>query len=164
MGEQRASGARGEVKIAPWAAVARRKGPSKKLLFGALVAVAAIAYLIVSGMRGATVYSLTVSELKAKGQAAIGQGVRVAGKLDGRSVSWDANGLVLRFTIRDGAETLPVVYKGVKPDMFNDSAEVIVEGKLQPDGVFEAKTLLLKCPSKYESGTPIYETPAAKQS
>ena len=150
-------------ELAPRAGEVRRKGSQIRLLAVALVALAGMAYLIVSGMQGATVYSLTIPELKAKGQAAVGQGARVAGILDGSSVSWDADSLMLKFTIRDGSQALSVVYKGVRPDMFNDGAETIVEGKLLPDGTFEAKTLMLKCPSKYESGTAVYETPTPRR-
>lgn len=152
-------------EVTEWAASTRRKGPPRKVLVGAVLAVAAIAYLILSGMRGTTVYSLTIGELKARGEGAIGQGARVSGILDASSVSWDADAVRLEFELKgDGeADTLHVVHEGVKPDMFNDGAEVIVEGKLLPGGVFEAKTLLLKCPSKYESGTPVYEaTPNAE--
>ena len=47
---------------------------------------------------------------------------------------------------------------GIIPDTFVDEADVVVEGARRPDGVFEATTLLAKCPSKYESaqaGSPI---------
>lgn len=140
-------------QVAPWAAEGRRKGTQKKLIIVALVAVAAIAYLIISNVQGAAAYSVTISELKAKGPDVVGKGVRVAGLLDGSSVSWEARETMLRFTLRDQAESLAVAYRGVKPDMFNDGAEVIVEGKLLPDGTFEAKNLMLKCPSKYEAGS-----------
>ncbi len=129
----------------------RRKGPRLGVLVGSLVAVAAIAYLVVSGMRGATLYSLTIPELHTRGAAAVGQGVRVSGILDGSSVVWDAESLRLSFTIMQGEEALPVVYRGAKPEMFRDGAEVIAEGKLAVDGTFHAGKLLLKCPSKYEA-------------
>ncbi len=143
---------------AEWAAGAQRRRQRTRILVVAAVIVVVIVYLVISSARGATQYSLTISELQAKGQAAIGQGARVAGVLDGNSVSWDAQGLVLKFVLTGQGTTLPVVYRGVKPDMFRDGAEVIVEGKLGVDGTFEAKTLLLKCPSKYESGTAVYGT------
>lgn len=141
-------------KTTEWAAGARRKGPSRKVLIGALVVVAAIVYLVASGMRGATVYSLTVGELKDRGPDVVGQGVRVSGILDGDTVSFDSQALLLTFTLRDGDQSLPVLYEGVKPDNMKDDAEVIVEGKLRPDGTLEAKTLLFKCPSKYEAADP----------
>lgn len=51
-----------------------------------------------------------------------------------------------------GDRTITVRYTGVVPDTFKDKAEVIVGGKLAPDGsVFMADELVAKCPSKYEA-------------
>ena len=145
-------------EAAEWAVGTRRRRQQTRILIAAAVIVVVIVYLVISSAKGATQYSLTIGELQAKGQTAIGQGARVSGLLDGNSISWDAQNLVLRFLLTGQGSTLPVVYKGIKPDMFRDGAEVIVEGKLGADGTFEAKTLLLKCPSKYASGTAVYET------
>ena len=58
----------------------------------------------------------------------------------------------------------PVVYRGVIPDTFTDSADVIVEGRLGRDGTFQATTLLAKCASRYESAPDKYRTtPAYRQ-
>lgn len=133
------------------AAGARRKGPPTKVLAVGLVAVAAIVYLVFFGMQGATVYSLTIPELLAKGPEAVGQGLRVTGMLDGESVSFDPQAVLLSFNLVSEGQTLPVVHKGVKPDNMRDDAEVIVEGKLRADGIFEASSLMFKCPSKYEA-------------
>jgi cytochrome c-type biogenesis protein CcmE len=61
----------------------------------------------------------------------------------------------LRFTIVDleGDENLPVVYQGVVPDTFRVGNEVVIEGQLNSDGIFQADTLMPKCPSKYEPNT-----------
>lgn len=45
---------------------------------------------------------------------------------------------------------LPVVYNRVKPDLLADEVEVVVEGTMV-DGVFQARKVLVKCPSKYEA-------------
>ncbi len=149
----------GPDEVTEWASRTRRRGPRWQMLAGALLAVAALAYLIVWGVRGAAVYSLTISELKARGPAAVGQGVRVTGFLDSGSVTWDAQGLTLGFVLRDAGGSLPVTYRGARPDGMSGDAEVIVEGKLLPNGSFQAKALLFKCPSRYEAGTPASETP-----
>jgi cytochrome c-type biogenesis protein CcmE len=63
-----------------------------------------------------------------------------------------ANGLGASFTMRDlenPKDTLYVQYKGALPDTFEKGAEVIVEGRMEGK-VFMAKTLMTKCPSKYE--------------
>ena len=50
-----------------------------------------------------------------------------------------------------GDTSLPVVYSGVVPDAFKQNADVVVEGSLTRAGTFEADSLLVKCPSKYEA-------------
>jgi cytochrome c-type biogenesis protein CcmE len=50
----------------------------------------------------------------------------------------------------EGEARIPVRYKGVKPDMFQAGAAVIVEGRIGPDGVLQADNLMTRCPSKYE--------------
>ena len=51
----------------------------------------------------------------------------------------------------DGTDTMSVRYGKELPDTFVDEAEVVVEGEIGADKVFEAHTLLAKCPSKYEA-------------
>ncbi|NIM07412.1 MAG: cytochrome c maturation protein CcmE, partial [Armatimonadetes bacterium] len=62
-------------------------------------------------------------------------------------------GTVLKFTIidSDGDKVLPVVFRGVAPDTFKEDADVVAEGYLTPEGVFQASTILAKCPSRYEA-------------
>jgi cytochrome c-type biogenesis protein CcmE len=49
--------------------------------------------------------------------------------------------------------TLPIVYNGIKPDMFAVDRDVIVDGELR-QGTFYASKLLTQCPSKYEAPKP----------
>lgn len=124
-----------------------------KFLVGGLVILAAVAYLIVSALTSTGAYYRTVSEVRQQQQTLIGKQVRVSGKLLAESIVWEPLNLQLNFLIADeDGTTLPVHFEGVKPDNMTEAAEVIVEGKLRPDGVMEAKTLLLKCPSRYEEG------------
>jgi len=50
--------------------------------------------------------------------------------------------------------TMQIVYEGVQPDLLKNEAQAIVTGKLGADGIFYAKELLLKCPTKYEEALP----------
>jgi cytochrome c-type biogenesis protein CcmE len=122
-----------------------------RFLIVAAVVVAVLAYLILSSTQGSAVYALTIQELKGHGSAIYGRGVRVGGTVDGNSIVYDANQVLLKFELVDGQDTLPVIYKGARPDMFRDGAQALVEGKYRPSGTFEATKLLLKCPSKYEA-------------
>jgi len=75
--------------------------------------------------------------------------VRVTGLVVGQTIDWDPQQMILRFDIADDSGSLPVLYKGVRPDMLRDGVQAVVEGKYTASGVFEATSVLLKCPSKY---------------
>jgi cytochrome c-type biogenesis protein CcmE len=119
-----------------------------KLLIGGIVIVIAIGYMIVSAAQESAAYYLTVQEIKAQGPSE--RNVRVAGSVIGESIVWEARDLRLEFDISDESGTLPAIYSGSRPDMFNDGAEAVLEGRYTSEGVFEARTIMLKCPSKYE--------------
>lgn len=125
----------------------RRLIPLKFLVAGAVVLLA-IGYLIFTAMGQASVYYLTVSELRAQG-AADGRPIRVSGDVVPGSIVRD--GATLRFQIADEGGGLPVVYQGIVPDIFADNVQVVVEGRAGADGEFRANTLLAKCPSKFEA-------------
>lgn len=116
--------------------------------------VLSMTYLIVVGMSrpGGAVYYLTVPEFLAQPDPTAGD-YRVNGRVVVGSIERLDTGMDALFTIvdPDSATTIPVVYHGVIPDTFVDDAAVVVEGRLQGDGAFNAHTLLAKCPSKYES-------------
>jgi len=126
----------------------RRSAKQVKFLAGGAVVILIIAYLIFSSMQGATAAYLTVREVKAA--APSDRLVRVSGTVVGDTIDWDAHNVVLRFELADDTGQLLVVYKGVRPDMLRDGATATAEGKMGPDGTFQATQILLKCPSKYE--------------
>lgn len=126
----------------------RRSAKQVKFMVGGAIVVLIIAYLVFSSMQGATAAYLAVREVQAA--APSDRLVRVSGTVVGDTIDWDAHNVVLRFELADDTGRLPVVYKGVRPDMLRDGATATVEGKMGPGGVFQATQILLKCPSKYE--------------
>ncbi len=78
-------------------------------------------------------------------------GFRVNGKVTEGSIVRQASGQDVTFVMNDGTSSLAVRYHGIIPDTFVDRADVVVEGQLLDNDVFEAHTLLAKCPSKYEA-------------
>jgi len=127
-----------------------RAGQIRVALAGLLV-LGALAYLVWAGLPQGTVYYQTVRELQ--GQAQDGRPVRVAGLVAAESVQ-RGGPAGLRFAIADGPDRLPVVYHGVVPDIFGPQIEVVVEGQRDGAGVFQAQTLLAKCPSRFQSAVP----------
>ena len=123
----------------------------KRVLIGGIIVFLAIGYLGYIGFMGAATYYYEVGELIAQGSSIYGENVRVNGQTAPGSVEQEAQGRILRFTMIDidGEESLPVVYQGVVPDTFKVGNEVVVEGHLNSGGIFQAHTLMPKCPSKY---------------
>ena len=54
-----------------------------------------------------------------------------------------------KFDLQEGVAVLPVHFVGVRPDLFKNGAEVMIEGKYA-NGIFEADILQTKCASRYE--------------
>jgi cytochrome c-type biogenesis protein CcmE len=122
-----------------------------KFVIAGVVLLVAIGYLIFNSVANSAEYYLTVGELKAKAPAVYSQNVRVAGIVDGASIDRDARAGTLKFVAEDESGTLPVIYKGgAVPDIFGPGIQVVVQGKYQPDGTFQAENLLAQCPSRYE--------------
>ena len=127
----------------------------KRFLIGGIIILLALGYLGYTSFAGAATYYYKVNEVLAKGSSVIGDNVRVEGHVALDSVQREAAGRLLKFTISDNGtgESIPVVYSGVVPDTFKAGTDVVVEGKLDSDGIFQAQTIMTKCPSKYEPVT-----------
>ena len=101
------------------------------------------------GFQSSATYYYTVSELNGQGNSIYGETVRVNGQIVPGSVEQEPGGFTLRFTIAEEGESLPVVYQGVVPDTFQVGGNIVVEGSIDSGGIFQATTLMPKCPSKY---------------
>lgn len=135
----------------PAAPARNRAGQLRVVAAGALV-LAALVYLVGASLPQGTVYYQTVQELRQR--PADPRPVRVAGAVAEGSIQRGAAESRLRFELLDGGDRLPVVYRGVVPDIFGPNIEVVVEGQRDESGVFQAQTLLAKCPSRFESAVP----------
>jgi cytochrome c-type biogenesis protein CcmE len=116
----------------------------KWALLGGVVA-ACVGFLAYSASGGSSEYYLTVSELRAH---ATSGDVRVAGVVQ-NDVQRSQGGLHVQFTEKDGTASVPVEYSGTLPDIFQPGITVVAEGKLGTDGVFHARAVLAKCPSRF---------------
>ena len=125
-----------------------------KFLIGGLVVLSTSGYLMASSIESTGMYYLTPSELAAKVRSDASfhsTGVRVGARVVPGSIRRDPGGKSVAFTVTDGARTYPVRYRGIIPDTFTDSVDVVVEGRLGRDGVFQATVLTAKCASRYEA-------------
>ena len=121
----------------------------KRFFIGGIIIFLAIAYLGYMGFTSSATYYYTVSELLEQGSSVSGENIRVNGQVMPGSIEQEAAGRILRFTLTSEEVSLAVVYQGVVPDNFKTGNEVIAEGYLDSNGIFQAQTLMVKCPSKY---------------
>jgi cytochrome c-type biogenesis protein CcmE len=56
---------------------------------------------------------------------------------------------VVRFRVTDGANTVPVSFAGVLPDLFREGQGVVTLGRLGPDGEFRASEVLARHDETY---------------
>ncbi len=100
-------------------------------------------------------YYVTVDELLADDSTPSGQMVRVGGGVVPGSIRYDTNSGTLRFLLRgEQGEEIAVVYSGRVPNIFRDNAHAILEGNLDTQGTFRARTfrartLMVRCPHTY---------------
>jgi cytochrome c-type biogenesis protein CcmE len=120
------------------------------LRWGALAAVlaACVGYLIFSATAGNAQYYRTVAELKR--DPGVGE-ARMLGTVQDDVQRLDGE---VRFTASQDGAAIPVDYRGQLPDIFRPGIQVVVEGRVQGDGVFHARTLLAKCPSRFTTTPP----------
>ena len=121
-----------------------------KLLVVLIVLVGAFGYLAVMAFQSATVYYYTVGELQDLGVTSDGKMVRVSGKLVEDSFERKDLSTLAHFSLTDGSETLKASHDGILPDLFfNEHSEIILEGSYGPNGLFQSRNVIVKCPSKY---------------
>ncbi len=138
----------------PTVQIVERSADKKiKFIVGGVVIALAIVYLIYNGFQSNAAYFLTVDELHAKGDTILNQTVRVSGEVDAETIDFNNRDLILAFDVTsETGDRMPVVFYGPKPDQMREGAQAILEGKYDGE-LFTAKTLMLKCPSRYEEGT-----------
>jgi cytochrome c-type biogenesis protein CcmE len=120
-----------------------------KFVFGGLVIVLALAYLIYSGVTQSAVYFVTPSELTAAPVA--GKAYRLGGLVAPGSLSWEPKTLDLRFVLTDGKTTVAVRHKGTAPDLFGEGRGAVVEGSWAPAGYFKATLIMAKHSEEYQA-------------
>lgn len=121
-----------------------------QLIVGGIIILGGIGGLIVYSFNQSLVYDHSVAEFLSD-RSLQQANCRVYGKVKADSVVRASGGIGVSFSITDGVQSVPVTYAREVPDTFKENGDVVVEGRLDHDGVFRAHNLLAKCPSKYEA-------------
>lgn len=126
------------------------KSRHKKLLaIGlSLVGIGLAVALVLNAFQNNLVFFFSPTQVM-KGEAPVDRTFRIGGMVEEGSVRREVDGLTVRFVVTDTAQTIPVVYKGVLPDLFKEGKGVVAEGKLGSDGLFTASQVLAKHDENY---------------
>jgi cytochrome c-type biogenesis protein CcmE len=106
------------------------------------------ATLVLSAFQKNLVFFYTPSQVAAK-EAPIGKSFRIGGLVEKGSLKREADGVSVQFIVTDTAKSIPVVYKGILPDLFKEGKGVVTQGKIGPDGTFRAEEVLAKHDENY---------------
>ncbi len=114
--------------------------------------------MIFQATRAGAAPVLLPSEIIARGKDAALPRLRVAGRVAAKDLEYVTSPQIrLSFHVEDPKHpekgSIPVVYNGLRPDMFASGRDVILDGEFK-DGVLTASNLLTQCPSKYEAPDP----------
>jgi cytochrome c-type biogenesis protein CcmE len=120
-----------------------------KTIIGVVLIGGAMSYFVYQAMQSSWDYYYSVDDLAAQKSPAQNHSLRIAGRVQKASVQRDIEQMNLSFKLAGVQAVLPVSYGGVVPDNFAEDVEVVVEGHLTTNGVFQADKLMTKCESKY---------------
>ena len=104
--------------------------------------------LVLNAFQNNLVFFFSPSQVAAK-EAPVGRTFRVGGLVQAGTVKRENDGLTVRFVVTDTAQRIPVVYKGILPDLFKEGKGCVAQGKIGADGVFYADQVLAKHDENY---------------
>jgi cytochrome c-type biogenesis protein CcmE len=122
----------------------RRKRLS--IIVGVLVAVSAATALVLNAFQSNLVFFYSPTQVVAR-EAPTARTFRIGGLVQAGSVRRD--GVDVSFMVTDTAQTIPVRYRGILPDLFKEGKGVVAQGQLGNDGVFVAREVLAKHDENY---------------
>lgn len=115
----------------------------------------ALAGLMYSTLSEGTEYYKHVDEVMSNPTQWEGKHLQLHGFVVDNSIMRRPDTLDYRFKVESNGKVVTARYTGVVPDTFKDGAEVVLKGRLGPDGfTVDSNGVMAKCPSKYNPATP----------
>ena len=106
------------------------------------------AFLVLNAFEKNLVFFFTPTQVAAN-EAPVGRTFRIGGLVEPGSVKRQPDGVTVHFVVTDTAKNIPVVYRGVLPDLFREGKGVVSQGRIGNDGVFVASEVLAKHDENY---------------
>jgi len=122
----------------------------KRIIFicCSLVALGLATWLVLGAFRNNLVFFFSPTQVAAK-EAPVGRTFRIGGLVQEGTLKRDSDGLTIRFVVTDTANTIPVAYKGILPDLFKEGRGCVAQGRVGSDGVFYADQIMAKHDENY---------------
>jgi len=118
------------------------------LIVAGLALLGIAAALVLNAFRSNLVFFFTPTQVAAH-EAPQGRTFRIGGLVEKGSVQRQPDGVTVRFVVTDTAQSVPVAFTGILPDLFKEGKGVVAQGKLGADGVFRASEVLAKHDENY---------------
>ena len=116
------------------------------IIAGGLAAVSIATGLVLNAFQDSLVFFFTPTQVSS-GEAPLERHFRIGGIVQAGSVQRD--GLTVHFAVTDNANTIPVSYTGILPDLFSEGKGVVAQGQLEGSGLFHANEVLAKHDENY---------------
>lgn len=128
--------------------IMRPKNQRLALAMVAILALAAASGLALWGLQDRAAYFVTPTDLATTSYEA-DQPLRLGGMVREGSVEKLEDGVTTRFVVEDIDHTALVTFSGILPDLFREGSGVVAEGRVRPDGSFDADKILAKHDERY---------------
>jgi cytochrome c-type biogenesis protein CcmE len=113
-----------------------------------LIALGIATALVLNAFRGNMVFFYSPSDVIAN-EALMDRTFRLGGMVEEGSLVRESDGLTVRFMVTDTAQSIPVTYTGILPDLFREGQGVVTQGRMGDDGLFHADEVLAKHDETY---------------
>src|SRR5436190_4897322 len=117
-------------------------------IFACLAAIAAATWLVLGAFRNNLVFFFSPTQIATR-EAPVGKTFRIGGLVQDGTLKRDSDGLTVHFTVTDTANSIPVVYKGILPDLFKEGRGCVAQGRVGSDGTFYADQIMAKHDENY---------------
>lgn len=114
----------------------------------AVVALVGAGLIAASALREEASYFYTPTTL-ASSNVEPGKAIRLGGMVQKGSITRGGDGVSITFMVQDQGRSQKVAYRGITPDLFVEGSGVVADGRLRPDKVFVADSLLAKHDENY---------------
>ena len=126
----------------------KRRHKRIAFIVAGLAALGIAAAFVLTAFQSNLVFFFSPTQVAAN-EAPVDRTFRIGGLVENGTIKRQGDGLTVHFTVTDTAKSIPVVYKGILPDLFKEGKGCVAQGRLGADGVFYADEVLAKHDENY---------------